>query len=85
VELTTEEIEEIFWITLWCISAEKPRPPNSFGMIMPKNLCCLTKSHRCGGRSARTWVMSQSSIILHSSSTGPSRKACSSAVSCGLG
>jgi hypothetical protein len=85
VELTTLLIEASFWMTLWFISAEKPRPPYSFGMIRPKNLLRLMKSHSSGGRSARTWVMSQSSVIRHSSSHGPSRKACSSAVSCGFG
>src|SRR3546814_5782247 len=54
-------------------------------MIMPKNLCCLMKSHSAGGRSAWTWVISQSLICLHRSSTGPSRKACSSLVSFGAG
>src|SRR3546814_5234286 len=54
-------------------------------MIMPKNLCCLMKSHSAGGRSAWTWVISQSLICLHRSSTGPSRKACSSSVSFGAG
>jgi hypothetical protein len=85
VELTTLLIEASFWITLWWASAEKPRPPYSFGMIMPKNLFFLMKSHSSGGRSAWTWVISQSLVIRHSSSTGPSRKACSSAVSCGFG
>ena len=85
MELTTLLTEAIFWITLWCASAEKPRPPYSFGMIMPKNRFFLMKSHSSGGRSAWTWVISQSLTILHSSSTGPSRKACSSAVSSGLG
>ena len=85
MELTTVEIDESFWITLWLASAEKPRPPYSFGTIIPKNLFFLMNSHISGGRSARTWVMSQSSIIRHSSLHGPSRKACSSAVSAGFG
>ena len=85
VEDTTDEIEASFWMTLWFISAEKPRPPYSFGMFRPKNLLRLMYSHNSGGRSARTWVMSQSSVIRHSVSQGPSRNACSSAVSCGFG
>ena len=52
---------------------------------MPKNLCLPRKLQISGGRSARTWVMSQSLVIAQTSSTGPSRKACSSAVSSGLG
>ncbi|MCO5055661.1 MAG: hypothetical protein M9902_08720 [Thermomonas sp.] len=52
---------------------------------MPKKRCFFMKSQTSGDRSARTWVMSQSSIIRHRVSTGPSRKACSSADSCGLG
>ncbi len=39
--------------------------------------------HTSGGRSARACVMSQSSSIAHKSSHGPSRNACSSAVSVG--
>ena len=85
VELTTDEIDASFWITLWFISAEKPRPPYSFGMFRPKNFSRLTNAHISGGRSARTWVMSQSSTMRHSCSHGPSRYACSSAVSCGFG
>ncbi|MNV74551.1 hypothetical protein D3C71_1677770 [compost metagenome] len=52
VELTTEDTEASFWITLWWASALKPRPPYSFGMIMPKNLFFLMKLHSSGGRSA---------------------------------
>ena len=52
-------------------------------MIIAKKPLLLMKSHTCGGRSARRCVMSQSSIIRHSSSHGPSMNACSSAVSCG--
>ena len=52
---------------------------------MPKNLFFLMNSHTFGGRSASSWVICQSSIMLHSSSTGPSRKACSSTLSSGLG
>ena len=66
-------------------SAEKPSPPYSFGMFMPKNLFFLRKSQISGGRSARSCVISQSSLMLHSSSHGPSRNACSSAESSGFG
>ena len=52
-------------------------------MIIAKKPFFFRNSHTCGGRSARTWVMSQSSIIRQSSSQGPSRKACSSADSRG--
>ena len=79
------EIDASFWMTLWWPSAEKPRPPYSFGMIIPKNLFFFRYSHTCGSRSAWTWVVSQSLVILQTSSTGPSRKACSSAVSVGFG
>ena len=85
VELTTVEIELSFWITLWWASALKPRPPYCLGTIMPKNLFFLMNSHNSGCRSAWTWVISQSLVIRHSSSTGPSRNACSSAVRVGLG
>ena len=52
-------------------------------MIIAKKPFFLRKSQTAGGRSARRWVMSQSSSIVHSASQGPSRKACSSAESCG--
>ena len=48
------------------------------GMIMPKNLFFLTNSQTSGGRSASSCVICQSSIMRTASSTGPSRKACSS-------
>ena len=49
-------------------SAEKPRPPYSFGMIMPKNLFFFRYSQISGGRSARTWVISQSLVMRQTSS-----------------
>src|ERR1700727_3705099 len=50
-------------------------------MIIPKNLLRLTKSHSAGGRSRHSQLIFQSSSIAQSSSTGPLRKAFSSAVS----
>jgi hypothetical protein len=52
-------------------------------MIMAKNPFSFMKSQTFGGRSPSSWLTSHSSIIEHNSSTGPSRKACSSAVSFG--
>src|SRR5262249_10269894 len=49
-----------------------------FGMIIAKNLWRLRKSHTCGGRSRSSQVMRHSSSMRQSSSTGPSRNACSS-------
>ncbi len=79
------ETEASFMITREWAKAEKPRPPYSFGMIIPKNLFFFRNSQISGARSARTWVVSQSLVIPQTSSTGPSMKACSSAVSIGLG
>src|SRR5580658_642969 len=50
-------------------------------MIIPKNFFCLMKSHTSGGRSRHSQLIFQSSSIAQSSSTGPLRKAFSSAVS----
>src|SRR6266568_5360957 len=50
-------------------------------MIMPKNLPRLMKSQTSGGRSRHSQLIFQSSSIAQSSSTGPLRKARSSAVS----
>src|SRR5437660_4716834 len=50
-------------------------------MIMPKNFWRLMKSQASGGRSRHSQLIFQSSSIAQSSSTGPLRKACSSAVS----
>ncbi len=52
---------------------------------MPKKRCFLRYSQVSGERSARSWLTSQSSTIAHTSSQGPSRKACSSALSLGAG
>src|SRR5713101_2657033 len=48
-------------------------------MTSAKNLRLLRKSHTCGGRSRNSQLMCQSSSMRQSSSTGPSRNACSSA------
>jgi hypothetical protein len=85
VEDSVAETEASLAMTRECAVAEKPSPPYSFGMIMPKNLCFLRYSQISGGRSARTWVISQSLVMRQTSSTGPSRKACSAAVRVGLG
>src|SRR6185312_15237720 len=50
-------------------------------MIMPKNLWRLMKAHASGGRSRHSQLIFQSSSMAQSSSTGPLRNACSSAVS----
>src|ERR1700722_1039019 len=50
-------------------------------MIMPKNFRALMKSQTSGGRSRHSQLIFQSSSIAQSSSTGPLRKAFSSAVS----
>src|SRR6516162_8844141 len=47
-------------------------------MIIAKNLWRLRKSHTCGGRSRSSQLMRHSSSMRQSSSTGPSRNACSS-------
>ena len=73
-----------FMITSLCASAENPRPPNSFGMIMPRKRSRLMTSHAACG-SSRDSHTSQSSTTEQSSFTGPSRNACSSAVSDGYG
>ena len=48
---------------------------------MPKNLWRLMKAQASGGRSRNSQVIFHSSSMAQSSSTGPSRNACSSAVS----
>ena len=48
---------------------------------MPKNFSRLMKSQTSGGRSRHSQLIFQSSSMAQSSSTGPLRKACSSAVS----
>src|ERR1700681_3603727 len=50
-------------------------------MIMPKKRCCLMKAQASGGRSRHSQLIFQSSSMAQSSSTGPLRKASSSAVS----
>src|ERR1039458_5902241 len=50
-------------------------------MIMPKNFLRLMKSQTSAGRSRHSQLIFQSSSIAQSSSTGPLRKAFSSAVS----
>src|SRR5580693_3522275 len=50
-------------------------------MIMPKNFSRLMKSQTSGGRSRHSQLIFQSSSMAQSSSTGPLRKARSSAVS----
>ena len=52
-------------------------------MIMAKKPLRLDEGPNRGGMSARRCVMSQSSSIAHRSSHGPSRNACSAAVSAG--
>src|SRR6516165_5824670 len=47
-------------------------------MIIAKNLLRLRKSHTSGGRSRSSQLMRHSSSMRQSSSTGPSRNACSS-------
>ncbi len=79
------DIVASFCNTAECASAENCRPPYCFGMIMPKKRFFLMKSHTFGGRSASSCVICQSSIMPHSSSTGPSMKACSSTLSSGFG
>src|ERR1700733_9422625 len=50
-------------------------------MIMPKNFSRLMKSQTSGGRSRHSQLIFHSSSMAQSSSTGPLRKASSSAVS----
>ena len=64
-----------------CAIAEKPRPPYALGMMMPRKPFSRMNFHTSGGRSMRLWVMSHSSSMPQSSSTGPSMKARSSAES----
>ena len=57
-------------------AAENPSPPNDSGMINPKKRWRLRNDQMSGGRSPSLVVVGRSSIA-QSSSTGPSRKACS--------
>ncbi|MDZ7830011.1 MAG: hypothetical protein U5K33_11165 [Halofilum sp. (in: g-proteobacteria)] len=52
---------------------------------MPKNRLSLRNAQTSGGRSWCSWVIAQSSSMRQSSSTGPSRKACSRSLSAGAG
>src|SRR4030095_6801774 len=63
---------------------EKASPPYSFGITRPKKPCAHRKGSTSGGNS-RLRFSSHSSTIAQTSSTGPSRKACSSEESCGGG
>ena len=77
---TSGEREAILPMISDCACAEKPRPPCSFEMSMPRKPRDLTKSQILSGISRCAWRTCQSSIMPHSSSVGPSRKACSSGV-----
>src|SRR5690554_5149758 len=68
-----------------CAYAENSKPPYSFLMIMAKNLLSFKYCQTFSGKSASSWVASQSLVILHTSSTVPSKKACSSSVKRGAG
>ena len=61
--------------------AEKPSPPCSFEISIPRNPCRFTNVQISPGISFSLKRMCQSSIIRHNSSVGPSRNACSSRVS----
>ena len=52
---------------------------------MPRKPRFLINSQTWGGRSFNSWVISQSSHMRQSSSTGPSRNACSSGLNRGFG
>ena len=73
-------------ITAECAAAEKPSPPYSLGMIMPRKPFALMKSQISSGIRCSSKLIRQSSAIRQSVSPGPSRKACSSADSraCGV-
>ena len=64
-----------------CACAEKPRPPCSLEMSMPRKPWSRTKCQMSSGTSCSSWRMCQSLSLRQSSSVGPSRKARSSAVS----
>ena len=81
VTAAVSERVESLRTTSECAYGEKPSPPYSLGMIMPKNFWRLMKSQASGGRSRHSQLIFQSSSIAQSSSTGPLRKAFSSAVS----
>jgi hypothetical protein len=77
--------DESFASTIEHASGENSRPPYSFGMIIAKNFSSFKNCHTFGGMSASSCVICHSSSSPHSSSVGPSRNACSSAVSVGGG
>ena len=64
-----------------CACAEKPRPPCSLEMSMPRKPCFLTKSQTSSGISLSLWRIAQSLTMRQSSLVGPSRNAFSSSVS----
>ena len=66
--------------TMDCAWAEKPKPPCSLEMSMPRKPCFLTKSQISAGTSLSLCRMVQSLTIRQSSLVGPSRKAFSSSV-----
>ena len=51
VTATVPERVDSLVITCECANAEKPRPPYSFGMIMPRKPLSLMNCQTCGGRS----------------------------------
>ncbi len=77
VTAPTIERVETLRTTSECAKAEKPRPPYSAGMIMPKNFSRLMKRQTSGGRSHHSQLIRQSSSMAQSSSVGPRRKASS--------
>jgi hypothetical protein len=64
-----------------CACGEKPSPPCSLEMSIPRKPCFLTKLQTSGGTSRSLWRISQSLSIRQSSLQGPSRNAFSSSVS----
>src|SRR5437867_1521031 len=71
---------EILVTTAELAIAENPSPPYSSGMIIPKNFFSLMNRHASGARSPSRSTF-HSSTMPQSSSTGPSRKARSRALS----
>ena len=62
----------------------KPWPPYSVGMMRPKKRSSLSFCQTLSGSSRRCHT-SQSSVMRHTSSTGPSMNACSAGVRSGYG
>ena len=75
---TVERVESRAITAEWPM-AEKPLPPYFFGMIRPKKPWSFRNCQTSGDRSP-AWLTSQSVTMPQTSSTGPSRKACSSSV-----